>query len=290
MNEKIVTFIKVGIAFFIWSLLGPILNLSSFTAIQIVWGISILACVYLILYSYFHSKFAELKVVKWDLILLIFLLASGLSGVLWFQSLILLPIGQAVLLYSVVPLFTFILGFLFLKEGAEITKAIALIIGILGVVVILSNDLGRFTLGTKFFFGVVAVLSAAFLTATQAIIAKKFSLHLPTWITVLLIMFAQTIIATPFAFSQEWQVTQFAIGSTIFLSIASSIIAFFFYVDGFKFLKSSTVTLVGYIEPLLAAIWGYLFLQQVLTINIALGGLLVLVAGYVTIRSEEKQK
>jgi drug/metabolite transporter (DMT)-like permease len=191
-------------------------------------------------------------------------------------------------LYSVVPLFTFILGFSFLKEGAQATKIFALFLGTFGVAIILSGDFGKLALETKFFLGVVAVLTAAFLTATQAVIAKKFSLNYPTWITVLLIMFAQVVIATPFAFSQKWQVSLFAVGSVIFLSIFSSIIAFFFYVGGFKILKSSTVTLVGYIEPFLAAIWGYLFLQQVIKANIIFGGILVLVSGYIAIRSEEK--
>jgi len=287
-SPKLSAFLKVGFAFFIWSLSGPILNLSSFSAIQTIWGISILAVIYLLFYSFFNSKISELKVVKLNMVLLIFLLASGLSGVLWLQSLTLVPIAQAVLLYSVVPIFTFVLGFLFLKEGLQLAKAFALTLGIVGVTIILLGDFGKLTVGTKFFFGTVAILAAAFLNAIQAVIAKKLSLNYPTWITVLLIMLAQVVIATPFAFSQKWEITPFAVSGVIFLSIFSSIVAFFFYVNGFKILKSSTVTLAGYLEPFLAAIWGYLFLRQIVTANIFLGGILILASGYIAVRSEER--
>lgn len=288
MNEHITAFIKVGFSFFVWSLLGPILNLSSFTVFQTIWGASIFALIYLVFYACFTKRFTQLKIIRLDLKLLLFLLSSGLSGVLWFYSLTLLPIAQAVLLYSIVPLLTFVLAFFFLKEALQNAKIISLLLGISGVGIILASNLGKLSFGDIFFFGVVTVLIAASLTAIQAIITKKLSINYPSWVTVLLIMLSQAIITTPLAFTHGWSITPFAFGSTIFLGIFSSIIAFYFYVDGFRVLHSSTVTLAGYLEPLLAAIWGYFFLHQILTITIALGGMLILVAGYIAVRSEEK--
>lgn len=287
MDQIYQAFLKVVFAFFVWSLLGPILNLSSFTATQNIWLISVLACLYLLIYAGYKKRVSQLGTVKLSFSLIIFLIASGLSGVLWLQSLTLIPIAKAVLLYQVVPFFTFILGYLFLKEGLQGLKILAILLGFVGVAIILSKDLNSFSLANKLFFGVIAVLSAAFLTATQAVIAKRLSFHYPTWVTVLLIMVAQTIVATPFAFSQSFKITPFALAGVLFLSLFSSILAFFFYVNGFKFLKSSTVTLVGYIEPFLVAVWGHIFLQQTPALNVLLGGSLILAAGYLSIRSEE---
>lgn len=289
MNSIYQAFLKVVFAFFVWSLLGPILNLSSFTATQNIWFISVLACFYLLIYAWSKRIIDNLRMIKINSSLIIFLVASGLSGVLWLQSLTVMPIAKAALLYQVIPFFTFLLGYLFLKEGLQRLKIFAILLGFAGVVIILSREVDSFSLDNKLFLGVIAVLSAAFLTATQAVIAKKFSFHYPTWIMVFLIMIAQTIVATPFAFSQSFEITPFAVGGVLFLSLFSSIIAFFFYVDGFKFLKSSTVTLVGYIEPFLVAVWGYIFLQQILALNVILGGCLILTAGYLGIKSEEKK-
>src|SRR2546426_9574492 len=129
MNKRIIAFLKVGFAFFVWSLLGPILNLSPFSVIQTVWGASILAALYLVLFAFFTKKIIQLKIIKLDIKMLLFLFSSGLSGVLWFYSLTLMPIAQAVLLYSVVPLLTFVLALLFLNEELQITKIISLILG-----------------------------------------------------------------------------------------------------------------------------------------------------------------
>ena len=41
MDKKVTGFIKAGFAYFIWSLLGPFLNLSSFTPMQNIWLLSI---------------------------------------------------------------------------------------------------------------------------------------------------------------------------------------------------------------------------------------------------------
>lgn len=289
MKQICQAFLKITFAFFVWSLLGPILNLSSFTATQNLWFISILACFYLLIYAWSKRIINNLQTIKINSSSIIFLIASGLSGVLWLQSLTLIPIAKAVLLYQIVPFFTFLLGYLFLKEGLQRLKIFAILLGFAGVAIILSKDLNSFSLDNKLFLGIMAVLSAAFLTATQAVITKKFSFHYPTWVTVFLVMIAQTMVATPFAFSQSFEVTPFAVGGVLFLSFFSSIIAFFFYVDGFKFLKSSTVTLVGYIEPFLAVVWGYIFLQQTLAFNVVLGGSLILTAGYLSIKSEEKK-
>jgi len=289
MRKYALTFFTVGISFFIWSLLGPILNTSSFTPLQTIWGQSIFACIYILIYAYATKNLKELKKIKQNKLLIVFLISSSFSGVLWLQSLTMLPIAQAVLLYSVVPLFTFIFSLFFFRERFNGILAFALILGFMGVLSILTPDLGSFSIKGKL-LGSITVLLAASLTSIQTIIAKKFHINYPVWITIFLIMAAQTIVALPFAFAHVWQFTPFAITSTLFLSFFSAIIAFFFYVNALHLLSASTVTLVGYIEPVFATVWGYTFLHQQLTFNIFIGGALILVAGYLTIRSEERME
>lgn len=268
--------------------MGPILNISSFTAVQNIFGISALACIFLIINSLLKKNLRKLLKVKLDIILFLFLFSSGVSGVLWLYALTLVPIGQAVLLYSTIPLFTLILGLIFLGEKIYTSQILSIFLGILGVWIILSQDFGKLIIDNNFLIGVIFVLLAAFLTAVQTVIAKKFSLNYPIWITILLIMLSQAVISAPFAFSSSWNFSMFALFGILFLSIFGSIVAFFFYVDALKLLRSSSVTLVGYIEPPLASIWGYFFLLQILPLTVFLGGILVLIAGYITVRSEEK--
>lgn len=282
MSKQNSAFIKVGLSFFFWSLLGPILNLSSFTAYQSIWLISVLPIVYLLFYAGFSKKVGNLKKIKLNLPFLLFMLASGFSGVLWLYSLILLPIANAVFLYSSAPIFTLLLSMIFLKEKALGTRLFAIFLGITGIGILLSGDLIGFSLSV----GSILVLTSAFLTASQAVISKKSFLHYPTWVTVLLIMISQAIIISPFALSSSWRFNEFSLIGALFLSIFSSIVAFIFYVDGLRVLKASTVTLVGYIEPFLAGLWGYLFLDQSLTFKIVIGGVFILIAGYLTTKSE----
>ncbi len=284
MSKHNTVFVKVGLSFFFWSLLGPIFNLSSFTAYQNIWLISFLPIVYILSYAVIFGKIGILKQIRINGPFLLFMLTSGFSGVLWLYSLTLLPIANAVFLYSSAPVFTLLLSILFIKEKIYSIRLFAIFLGIVGIVVLLSENLKGFSLS----IGSIVVLISALLTASQALVSKKYFLHYPTWVTVLLIMISQAIITFPFALSHSWKSNELSLIGALFLSIFSSIIAFIFYVDGLRVLKASTVTLVGYIEPFLAGLWGYLFLQQFLSSRIILGGVLILIAGYFTVRSENK--
>ncbi len=213
MSKKALATIQVGLAFLIWSLVGPILNRSSFTALQSLCASSLLACLYLLVYASITGKlhhFVALKKERW---LLAFLLTAGFCGVLWFQSLTLLPIALAVLLYNMGPVFTFLLGALLLKEAIGRMRLFALFISLVGVTFLVSNNLSVSSFNSTIFFGLLTVLCAALLHAAQTVLAKKLTPHYPPWLIVWCIMLAQFIAALPFAVLHQWQLTPFSLGS-----------------------------------------------------------------------------
>lgn len=205
---------------------------------------------------------------------------------LWFQSLTLLPIALAVLLYNMGPVFTFMLSALLLKEAIGWVRLLALFISLAGVILLVSNDLSASSFDRTFFFGVLTVLCAALLHAAQTVLAKRLTPHYPSWLIVWCIMLAQFIVALPFAVMHQWQLTPFSIGSILYLSTFDTILAFFLFVTGLQVLRSSTVALLGAIDPCCTALWGYLFLSQPLTVRMAFGGVCILTAGYVVVRGE----
>lgn len=285
---KTLAFLKVGFAFFIWSLLGPILNLSALNAFQNLFLISIIPCVAIIIYDYQKSKLESFKKLDLNFAVLFFLLLSGLNGLFFFKGLTLMPIAQAFLLLGIGPLITFVIEVVFLKEKILKSSILALSIGFFGVYIVLSRDIGTLSLfNSSYLLGVALILGAAIFYATRAVILKKHSFNWPTHMSIFLILISQTIFSAPFAFTSNWTFKSFEILTVIFLTIFSSFVAFIFYIEAFRKLRPSSINLVGYNQPLLAAIWGYLFLNQAITTNVVLGGILIIAAGYIIVKTKE---
>ena len=288
MNNKTLAFLKAGAAFFIWSLLGPILNLSKLNPFQNLFILSVLPCLVIIIYDYFSNDLKNFKKLKINKTVLLFLLLSGLNGIFFFKAMTLIPIAQAFLLLSTAPLFTFVIEVFLLKEKVLKSLIFSLLLGFVGVYIVLSRDIGAFSLfKSSYFLGIALILGSALVYASRSVILKRHSFNWPTNVSIFLILISQAVFSAPFAFSSNWTFTSFEILTVVFLLIFSSILAFVFYIEAFKKLRSSSVNLMGYTQPFLGAIWGFLFLNQAITVNVALGGLMIIVAGYIIVKTKE---
>lgn len=265
--------------------MGLILNKSSFSAFQNIFLISLLACIYILCAPFLRRKLNGLQEIHWNKDLVIFFLASGFSGVIWLKSLTIVPIGQATFLYSSAPFFVFFLESLFLKEKLSLARLITLIIGFIGVGLILAYNFSFSQ--NSIVIGSISVLTAAFLTAIQAVFNKKISKYYSLTMIIFIIMLSQAILSLPLALSSNWHVNVFSFATTVFLSIFSSLAAFYLYIEGFRIFKASSIVLAGYTEPFFASVWGLLFLSQRISFATLLGGVIILSSAYFMIKLEK---
>lgn len=288
MSDKTLALLKVSAAFLIWSLLGPILNLSRLDPFQNLFILSIIPCIAIVGYDYFSNDFENFRKLKVSFWVWLFFLLSGLNGIFLFNGLALMPIAQAFLLLSTGPLFTFLIEVIFLKEKILRALIFALLLGFAGVYIVLSRDISTLSLvKSSYLLGVALTLGAAICYSSRSVILKKHSFNWSTHVSLFLILASQAVFSAPFALSKSWVFDSFEILTVIFLLIFSSIVAFIFYIEAFKKLRSSSINMMGYSQPALAAIWGYLFLNQTITTNVVLGGLLIIISGYLIVKTKE---
>ena len=76
-------------------------------------------------------------------------------------------------------------------------------------------------------------------------------------------------------------------GILFFLAVAPTLGGFGLYTMSMRFIPATTANLIATLEPILTAIWAYLFLSEVLTGSQFFGGLLI-VAGVILLRTSEK--
>ena len=76
-------------------------------------------------------------------------------------------------------------------------------------------------------------------------------------------------------------------GILFFLGVAPTLGGFGLYTMSMRFIPATTANLIATLEPILTAVWAYLFLSEVLTGSQFFGGLLI-VAGVILLRTSEK--
>lgn len=251
-------YLKAFLAFFIWSLLGPILNTSTFTAFQNIFLQSIIAVVIMVLILVRTKQINTLVHLHINKPLLLFALTAGCTGVMFLYSLTLIPIAQALFLFSCIPLIALAIEIIIFRQKAKFIHFIAIGLGLLGIIIMLSQDFMATGFGALS-LGSFLVLSAAFTANIRDFTIKKIGNTYSLEIIIFIIVFSQAIMSIFFALHAPWHVTLSSVTGTLFLGTVASVLAFYFYISSVKVIKVSTIATIGYIQPLLGSIWGYSF-------------------------------
>lgn len=285
MNNNII-YLKTVAAFLIWSFLGVLLNKSSFTAFQNAFLLSSFAVLWLFLILLGKRQIASLNKIKLNPSFFMFSLISGVAGVIWLKALTLIPVAQALFLFSSLPIFALLIEIIIFKEKITRIHLLAILSGFIGIVILVSGDLiGH---GDPFFsIGGILVLFVAMLFAIQGFLIKKMGTSYPFILMIIIVMFSQMLVSAPFAFSSPWYFENNSFLIILAFSILNGVIAWFFYFDALKFLKVSTVRLIGYLEPMLGSFWGVIFLSQALLPATMGGAIFILLASFLAIKSKE---
>ena len=210
-------------------------------------------------------------------------LLLGVNYALTFWGAQFLPSAITSLLQSTSPVFGFLIGTTTGAERFSIARAVALPIGVGGVALITR---GQFEGGSLSILGSVAVLGGAACAAIAYAIVKRRAVHLPPAVMVA----TQTLCAVvPLSFAAlflegsplnaHWSLR--AITALFYLSIASSVVAFWLNYWLLKRVTATTVLAMGLVQPLIAAALGAVLLGERFGAPAAFGGACILISAAV---------
>ena len=215
-------------------------------------------------------------------------LLLGVNYALTFWGAQYLPSAITSVLQATSPVFGFVIGTATGAESFSIVRAAALPIGVAGVALI---SRGQFDAGNLSSLGSAAVLGGAACAATAYAIVKQRAVHLPPSVMVA----AQTLCAlVPLSLAAlivegspaaaNW--TPAAVGALLYLSIASSVIAFWLNYWLLKRVTATTVLAMGLVQPLIAAGLGAVILGERFGTAAGIGGIAVLISAAVILRKD----
>jgi probable blue pigment (indigoidine) exporter len=215
-------------------------------------------------------------------------LLLGVNYALTFWGAQYLPSAITSVLQATSPVFGFLIGTAIGAERFSMARAAALPIGVGGVALI---SRGQVDAGNLSSLGSAAVLGGAACAAIAYAIVKQRAVHLPPSVMVA----TQTLCALVPLSIAAWALegspldarwSRSALFALLYLSIASSVVAFWLNYWLLKRVTATTVLAMGLVQPLIAAALGALILGERFGAAAAVGGVAVLVSAAIILRKE----
>lgn len=287
-NNVFTTYLALTGAMIFWGLsfVATKMALESFTTFTLVFArFSIAACFFLVLMIWrgvpsFTGK-AQVK------LFLVALFEPGLYFIFETIGLQYTSAPKAALIIATIPIVVLISASLFLGERTSLIKLAGIFTSFAGITVLIAGDpkfnleLGGPLIGDLLIFG--AVLSAAFYIVFARDLGQDYS---ALEITSIQVIFGALFYAPAFFWElpkMRWEaVTGSSVGALIYLTIFATIAAFLCYNHALTKISASRASLFINGIPVVTAVGAWILLDERLTLMQTGGGMLVLLAVYVT--------
>ena len=195
--------------------------------------------------------------------------------------------GLAALLITTVPFWMVGLES-FLPKGPKLNWMVitGLIVGSMGVGLIFGGDL-KYVFETKYLIGVLSILGAVVSWSLGSVYSKykKVSVHplMSASVQMLIVGSLQIILGTVLGEFAGLHFTQSGVMSLVYLIVMGSIFGYGSYIYAIEHLPLSLVSTYAYVNPIIALVLGWIFLNEQLNIFILLASI-VIIAGVVLVK------
>jgi drug/metabolite transporter (DMT)-like permease len=184
------------------------------------------------------------------------------------------PAGIGAITNSMAVLFVALIAFLFYGEKIGGRRALALMFGFIGVIVLASGKVAGESIGLP----VAAGTAAALLYGIGANLVKRNLAGLPATAIAAATLSCATLLTAPFAIAQ-WPEHAIPVRSWVAvaaLGVVCTGIAFVTYYRLIARIGASRAATSTYLVPLFGVGWAWLLLDEPLTLNMAIAGVLIL--------------
>ena len=211
----------------------------------------------------------------WRLLLWVGCLNAALPFTLLAYSSVYLTAGMTSILNATVPIFAALIGFLVYAEPLDRARGLGVVLGFLGVVVLVGGPQEG---GVLPLLPIATGLAAAVSYVFAANMAKRRLMQVPALVFVTGSQLGAAVALLPLLpFFPPPQLPDLTVVSAVFaLAVFSTSLAFLIYFQLIREVGPTRTLTVTYLIPVFAILWGALLLGETLTLNMLLGGALIL--------------
>ncbi|MGQ3051728.1 MAG: DMT family transporter [Roseateles sp.] len=216
----------------------------------------------------------------WKAMLLVGALNSAIPFVLFSFAALSITAGLSSIVNATTPLWTALVAFVWLRQGLTRWRVLGLVIGFAGVA-FLAWDKASFKPGAEHsgFWAMLACLAATLCYGLAANATRRYLTGVaPLAVATGSQAAAALLLALPAAWL--WPVLppgRLAWGSALGLAVLCTALAYLMYFRLMSRVGPTNAVSVTFLIPVFAILWGALFLQEVITAQMVVGGAIVLV-------------
>jgi len=223
----------------------------------------------------------------WPKLALIALINSAIPFLLFAWAAQRSPAAIGAICNAMTVLFAALVAFLFFGEKIGVRRALALLVGFAGVVVLATSKVAGLSVG----WAVVAGASAALLYGVGLNLVRRHMAHLPPAASAGSTLSCSALLLAPFA-ATHWPtgpISAAAWFSAIALGVLCTGFAFLMYYRLIQRIGPTRTAVVTYLVPLFGAAFAWLFLSEPVTPTMIAAGLLILGSVAVSQRATTKK-
>lgn len=228
----------------------------------------------LVLLPFLWRARAQFPAKLWPKLAIIGALNSALPFMLFAWAAKTAPAGVGAITNAMTVLFTALVGFLFFGEKIGSRRAIALVAGFVGVVVLASDK----TAGASIGWAVAAGAGASFLYGVGINLVRRHLTGLPPAAVASATLGVAALLTLPFAIA-NWPTTAIPMKSwfsAAMLGVLCTGLAFVMYYRLIARIGAGRASTVTYLIPVFGVAWAWLLLDEPLTIKMGIAGVMIL--------------
>lgn len=228
----------------------------------------------LILLPFLWRDRASFPLRLWPKLAIIAAVNSAIPFVLFAWAAQRAPAGIGAIANAMAVLFTALVGFLFFGERIGLQRALALLAGFAGVIVLASGK----TAGASIGWAVAAGATAAFFYGIGVNLVRRHLRGLPAAATSAATLSCATLLTLPFAIAQ-WPahaIPAASWASVAALGVVCTGLAFVMYYRLIARIGPARAVTVTYLVPLFGVAWAWLLLGESVTLTMGIAGAMIL--------------
>lgn len=277
-------YIKIVLSMIIWSTWGVMIRWLALPPIVVLFYSSLVASITVPVFLIVRREFPDTVLSRdaWPLFaaLVISSLANNLT---YFYALGRTTVSNAVFTHYTAPVFVALLSPLILSERIRKVTSISLPLALIGLSMIVFAG-GGLRLGKGHGPGIAAGIASGVAYAFLILVSRILSRRLMHSRAIVVLLWATALITAPAALTMEYRLdlrTALLLACT---GVFHSTIAPLLYFSGLRHVLAQHAAILGYIEPIAAVPLAFMFLSEQPPPAAMLGGIFILISGYLVIR------
>ncbi|MBI4039874.1 DMT family transporter [Candidatus Daviesbacteria bacterium] len=264
------------------------LTLEQFPVMSLAFSRFVLAFILLIPFIILERKNFKIDLADLPKIILVGLTLITLNIALFYEGLLKTTVSDASVLVLIIPILSVLAGWWFLKEKVYVINLVGIFSGLLGAILIIGLPLFLLkAINNQALLGNILVVLASISWVAGAIISKGLlKKYTPFVVTTISFIVGMVTFALPalndYLQDPTWisQITVLGILGLLYITILSSIFAYFLFEWGLKKTTVAQADLFTYIEPLIATTLGVIILAERVSFSFIIGSILIGLGAY----------